>query len=73
MTKTSVDLEPRRSADTLSWRRVWLASVMIESGRPLPPKITRSTARAAHRNLTGRLHHLRRLECSEGPSQSGSN
>jgi hypothetical protein len=73
MTKTGLDLEPRRSADTLSWRRVWLASVMTESGRPLPPNIARSTTRAANRNLTGRLYHLRGLEWSEEPSQSGSN
>jgi len=63
MTKTGLDPEPRRSADRLSWRRVWLASVMMEYGRPLPPKIARSTTRDAKRNLTGRLYHLRRLEC----------
>jgi hypothetical protein len=73
MTKTGIDREPCRSADRFAWRRFWLASVMSERGRPLPPKIARSTARAANRNLTGRLYYLRRLELSEGPLQSGSN
>jgi len=73
MTKTGSDLEPHRSADRLSWRHVWLASVMMERGCPLPPKTARSTTRGANRHLTGRLYHLRHLEWHEGPSQRGSN
>jgi len=46
---------------------------MMERGRPLPPKIARSTTRAANRHLTGRLYRLRHLELHEGPLQSGSN
>jgi hypothetical protein len=73
MTKSVTDRELCRSADQFAWRRFWLASVMSERFQPLPPKVARLKARATNRNLTGRLYHLRRLEWSEGPSQSGSN
>jgi hypothetical protein len=67
----TVDLH--RSVDQFAWRHLWLANVMIERGKPLPPKNVRSRMRTTSRSLTWRLHRLRRLESAAKLLRIGSN
>ena len=61
--------EPRRGAQEIDWRHVWLTSVMVDSGEFRRPKISRYTIQTRKDSLTRRLHRLRRMRAALGPSR----
>jgi hypothetical protein len=60
-------VKARQSADEIDWRHVWLANVMIDSGKSWPPKVDRHKAQTRKASLTRRLHKLRRIRSVLGP------
>ena len=58
------------NTEELAWRRVWVKSVMIDAGKPLPTKIRRP--RVTRRiSLSRRLEKLhRRMRAALEPSRS---
>ena len=58
--------EPRRSAEEMNWRHVWLTNVMIDSGKFEPQKIARYKMQTGKDSLTRRLHRLRRMRAVLG-------
>jgi hypothetical protein len=58
--------EPRRSAEEMNWRHVWLTNVMVDSGELEPQKIARYKMQTGKNSLTQRLHRLRRMRAVLG-------
>ena len=61
--------EPRRSAEEINWRHVWLTNVMIDSGKFGPPKIARHQVRTRKSSLSWRLRSLHLMRAALGPSR----
>ena len=55
-----------RGAEEIDWRLVWLANVMIDSGKLGPPKIARYERRVRKLSLAQRLHKLHRMRATLG-------
>ncbi|HKS84618.1 MAG TPA: hypothetical protein VJR71_03985 [Pseudolabrys sp.] len=47
------------TSEDLVWRHFWLKSVLVDSGKPMPPQRFRPTARKL--TLQQRLRRLRRM------------
>jgi len=56
-----------RRADEIAWRHVWLANVMVDSGKPPPSQIPRHKLPMRRPSLSRRLHRLHQLRVILGP------
>ena len=61
--------ELRSSADEIPWRHVWLANVLIDTGKPSLAKIARPRI-TRRMSLARRLDKLRRLRAALEPPRS---
>jgi hypothetical protein len=55
--------------EEIAWRHVWLKSVMINSGKPVPVKIYRPTV-TRRMSLARRLEKLHRMRAALEPPRS---
>jgi len=62
-----------RSADKFAWQHFWLASVMIESGKPLPARSASAKMHLTNKGLSRRLRQLRRLKSTAGLPRNEAN
>lgn len=59
---------PMPNTEGIAWRRVWVKSVMIDAGKPLPTKIRRPTV-TSRMSLAQRLEKLHRMRAALEPSR----
>jgi hypothetical protein len=60
---------PMPNSEETAWRRVWVKSVMIDAGKPLPTKIRRPAV-TRRMSLAKRLEKLHRMRAALEQSRS---
>ncbi|HET7804419.1 MAG TPA: hypothetical protein VFL53_09270 [Pseudolabrys sp.] len=68
MTKTDMGADTAQPADNIAWRHIWLANVLVDTGRQPLARVTHPELRPRKQSLSRRLQRLRYMRAIlDGP------